>query len=49
MYDPDLDRAVVNEIRKQLNPAIEVIEVDADLDAEEFALAIIKAFHSMVP
>jgi uncharacterized protein (UPF0261 family) len=49
MYDPDLDRAFVNEITKQLNPAIEVIEVDADLDTENFALAIVNAFHSMVP
>jgi hypothetical protein len=39
----------VNEIRKQLDPAIEVTEVDADLDTEEFAQAILKAFHSVVP
>jgi uncharacterized protein (UPF0261 family) len=49
MFDPDLDRAFVNEIRKQLDPAIEVTEVDADLDTEEFAQAILKAFHSVVP
>jgi uncharacterized protein (UPF0261 family) len=49
MFDPDLDRAFVNEIKKQLNPSIEVTEVDADLDTEEFAQAILKAFHSVVP
>jgi uncharacterized protein (UPF0261 family) len=49
MYDPDIDRAFVNEIKKQLNPAIEVTEVDADLDTEEFAQAILKAFHRISP
>jgi uncharacterized protein (UPF0261 family) len=49
MYDPGLDRAFVNEITKQLDPAIELIEVEADLDTEDFAQAILRAFHSMVP
>jgi len=48
MFDSDIDRAFVNEIKKQLNPAIEVTEVDADLDTEEFAQAILKAFHSAI-
>ena len=49
MFDSDIDRAFVNGIKKQLNPAIEVTEVDADLDTEEFAQAILKAFHSVSP
>jgi uncharacterized protein (UPF0261 family) len=49
MYDPDIDRFFVDEIKRQLTPAIEVTEVDADLDTEEFAQAILKAFHSVLP
>ena len=49
MYDPDLDRAFVNEIKERLNPAIEVTEVDADLDTEAFARAMLQAFRDAVP
>lgn len=49
IYDPDIDRVFVDQIKRQLNSAIEVTEVDADLDTKEFAQAILKAFHSVVP
>jgi uncharacterized protein (UPF0261 family) len=47
MYDPDLDAVFVGELKKRLNPAIELREVDADLDTEEFAQEVIKAFHRL--
>lgn len=48
MYDAIADRVFVDEIKKQLNSSIDVTEVDADLDTEEFAEAILRAFHSVV-
>lgn len=50
LYDAELDRAFVDELKKQLKPDIEVKEVDANLEAPEFAQAIVAAFHEvMVP
>jgi len=49
-YDAELDRAFVDELKKQLKQDIEVREVDADLEAPEFAQAIVEAFDEvMVP
>jgi uncharacterized protein (UPF0261 family) len=43
-YDGDLDRAFVDELKRQLRPDIELREVDADLDTSEFAQEVVKAF-----
>jgi len=48
LYDAELDRAFVDELKKQLKQDIEVKEVDADLEAPEFAQAIVEAFHEVV-
>ena len=49
-YDEELDRVFVNEFKKQLRQDIEVREVDADLEAPEFAQAMVEAFDEvMVP
>ena len=47
-YDADLDRAFVIELKKQLKKDIELREVDADLEAPEFAEAIVEAFDETV-
>ncbi len=47
-YDADLDRAFVIELTKQLNKDIQVVEVDADLEAPEFAEAIVEAFNELM-
>ncbi len=47
-YDGDLDRAFVKELKKQLKPEIEVREIDADLEAPEFADAVVRAFDEVM-
>jgi uncharacterized protein (UPF0261 family) len=50
LYDAELDSAFVDELKKQLKQDIEVKEVDANLEAPEFAQAIVEAFDEvMVP
>jgi uncharacterized protein (UPF0261 family) len=49
-HEPELNRAFVDQLRKKLRQDIEVREVDADLEAPEFAQAIVEAFGEvMVP
>lgn len=47
-YEPELNRAFVDELKKKLRQDIEVREVDADLESPEFAQAIVKAFHEVM-
>jgi uncharacterized protein (UPF0261 family) len=47
-YDPELDRAFVDELKKKLKRDIEVREVDIDLDTPEFAQAIVRAFDEII-
>lgn len=47
-YDGELDRAFVDELKKKLKQDIEVREVDADLEAPEFAKAMVKALHEVM-
>jgi uncharacterized protein (UPF0261 family) len=47
-YDPELDRTFVDELKKRLKKYIEMREVDADLEAPEFAKAIINAFDELM-
>jgi len=47
-HEPELDRVFVDQLKKKLRQDIEVREVDADLEAPEFAQAMVKAFHEVV-
>jgi len=47
-YDGDLDRAFVDELKRQLRADIELREVDADLDTSEFAQEVVKAFYEVM-
>jgi uncharacterized protein (UPF0261 family) len=47
-YDAELDRAFVDEFKKQLKSEIEVRKVDTDLDTPEFAQAIVYAFDEIM-
>jgi uncharacterized protein (UPF0261 family) len=47
-YNTELDRAFVDELKKQLKRDIEVREVDIDLDTPEFAQAIVDAFNEIM-
>jgi uncharacterized protein (UPF0261 family) len=48
LYDPDADRIFVEELRKQIQPEIEVRELDSHLNTPEFALAVVEAFEAMM-
>jgi uncharacterized protein (UPF0261 family) len=43
MYEPDTDRAFVDELRRKLDPEIQIIEVDAHINTPEFAQAVVHA------
>jgi uncharacterized protein (UPF0261 family) len=41
LRDPVSDKVFVTVLRKQLNPGIEIIEMDADINSREFAKAVV--------
>jgi uncharacterized protein (UPF0261 family) len=43
LYDPDTDSAFIDELRKSLDPEIQIIEVDTHINTPEFARAIADA------
>jgi len=43
LYEPDTDKAFVDELRKNLDPEIQVIEVDTHINTPDFAQAVGKA------
>jgi uncharacterized protein (UPF0261 family) len=47
-YEPELNRAFVDELKKKLRQDIEVREVDADLETPEFAQAMVKALYEVM-
>jgi uncharacterized protein (UPF0261 family) len=42
-YDPDEDRVFIEELQGHLKSGVEVLEVDANMEEEAFAEAVIKA------
>jgi uncharacterized protein (UPF0261 family) len=42
-HDPGEDRVFAEELRKGLNPEIEILEVDANMEDAEFADAVVEA------
>lgn len=47
-YDEELDRAFVEELKKQLRKDIELREIEADLETPQFAQAMVEAFDEMM-
>jgi uncharacterized protein (UPF0261 family) len=45
LYDPDVDRAFIDELKKSLDPAIKVIEVNTHINTPEFAKAVVEALE----
>lgn len=41
-YDPDADRALFDALREYLNDSVELLEMETDINDEEFALAMAK-------
>ena len=46
LYDPEADEAFIATLKKNLDPAIEVLETDADINSPVFAHAIAAALKS---
>lgn len=40
LYDPASDKSFIDELKKQLNPEIKVVEVDAEINSPDFARAV---------
>ena len=45
LYEPDTDRAFVDELRKNLDPEIQVVEVDTHINTPEFGQAVGEALR----
>jgi len=45
IHDPDSDKTFIDELRKNLDPAIEIVEVDTHINTPEFARAVIDALE----
>ena len=43
LYDPAADQVFIGALRKYLDPAIKVMEVDTDIDKPEFARVVVEA------
>lgn len=43
LHDPEADRAFTESLKKHLDPAIRIMEVDADINKPEFARAVVDA------
>ncbi len=48
LYDPESDQAFIDALQKNLDPAIEVTEIDAHINTPEFARAVIAALERAV-
>lgn len=45
LYNPEVDRAFAEELRSHLGSQVELIELDMELNSEEFAQAALRAFE----
>jgi uncharacterized protein (UPF0261 family) len=48
VYAPDEDMILINELKRCLKPEIEVIEIDANLEDEVFAAALVDGFEALL-
>jgi uncharacterized protein (UPF0261 family) len=45
LYDPELDQAFIDELKKNLDPEIEIIEVETHINTREFARSVVDALQ----
>lgn len=45
LYDPEVDQVFIKSLRKNLDPEIEIIEVDSDINQLEFAKAVVETLQ----
>lgn len=48
LYDPDLDRAFMDALRKNLDPEIEIIEVETHINTREFGRSVVEALQQIL-
>lgn len=48
LYDPEADKMFGNTLKKYLDPEIEIIEVDSDINSKEFASAVAKTLMKLL-
>jgi uncharacterized protein (UPF0261 family) len=48
LYNPEADAAFLPALRKTLSPNVDLIEMDTDLNSEEFAMALVDALIAMI-
>ena len=48
LYDPEADRAFIEELKETLRPEIVVRELDLPLNSPEFAIAVVEAFDELM-
>ena len=48
LYEPDLDRAFIVALRKNLDPEIEIIEVDSHINTQEFGRSVVEALQKIL-
>jgi uncharacterized protein (UPF0261 family) len=46
LYEPESDMAFIEALKQSLDEAIEIVEVDADINTAEMAQAVVDALHS---
>jgi uncharacterized protein (UPF0261 family) len=45
LYDPVSDRVLIDELRKTLDPEIEIVEVETHINTPEFAHAVVEVLR----
>jgi uncharacterized protein (UPF0261 family) len=48
LYDPEADKVFGATLKKNLDPEIEIIEVDSDINSKEFAAAVVKVVRNVL-
>ncbi|MFC1494480.1 Tm-1-like ATP-binding domain-containing protein [Thermodesulfobacteriota bacterium] len=48
LYDPEVDKMFASTIKNHLDPEIEIIEVDSDINSKKFAAAVVKTLKKIM-
>ncbi len=48
LYEPETDQVFIDELKKNLDPEIEIIEVDTHINTPEFGLAVVNALKEIL-
>lgn len=48
LYDPEVDRVFIEALKKNLDPEIEVIEVDSDINQLDFARVVVETLQKLL-